>query len=144
MNDEMMTVITLDTVGASTGKAYKGVFKLKLHLNGLEQLEVDEKRRLLLGTNAEQASAAAKNLAYYYAQLGARILQAPEWWDDSVGYGGSKLVDLNVAEELIDLLRQAVEKQQDGIRAAAEKARSRVKEKVSKDAGKAVDGKSQG
>jgi hypothetical protein len=89
---------SIDVKGEITDKTWKGVFKTKLRLSHLDQLQQDEIRRDLLGKNPESASPRASNSADVFSFVLIHLIETPQWWD--MNGAGLDLEDDNVVAEI--------------------------------------------
>lgn len=96
---------TIDVLGETSGKAWKGVFKTKLRLSHRDQLRMDEIRRDLLGKSPEHASPRAHNQAEIFSTIAAHLTEMPQWW--TMEGNGLDLEDDNVVGEVYGRILQA-------------------------------------
>jgi hypothetical protein len=99
---------TVNVTGDVTGENFAGKFKMRTTLPHKMQLEMDELRRSLLGSNPGAASPRAINQAEVFAQINTYRLAAPSWWDDF--NGGLDLEDNNVVQEVYQGLIDGIAK----------------------------------
>ncbi len=86
-------VFDIDMVGDTTPKKYDGTFTVRCVLSmGQKHAMELEKTRLLGNYNAPTDELVG--LAVIFANLRAKIIDAPEWWKQS--QGGSNIMDENV------------------------------------------------
>jgi hypothetical protein len=90
-------------VTGSSGEIYRGIFKIKPQLTYRDTLRMDQKRRELVGGNAEFPSIDAQNISHVMAKISAHLVVSesspfPCWWKDS--NNGLDLVDSEPIEAL--------------------------------------------
>jgi hypothetical protein len=117
---------TVSVVGDTSGETFRGEFRAFKFLSHRQQLMLDQKRRELLGTNSESASARARNQAEVFAQLFVRLSDAPKWWSES-GYG-MDLVDDNIMVEVFNAAMKVEEEAIAELKKRADEARNSLKE----------------
>jgi hypothetical protein len=112
---------TIDVVGDTSGKTFKGLFKTKVRLSHRDQLRMDEVRRDLLGKNPEAAGVRAQNQADVFSLIAVHIIEAPQWW--GANGAGLDLEDDNVIAEvygkIVDVKTEAQKKLKDAAEAAS-------------------------
>jgi hypothetical protein len=116
---------TVSVVGETSGETFRGEFRAFKFLSHRQQLMLDQKRREILGTNPESASARARNQAEIFAQLFVRLSDAPKWWSES-GYG-MDLVDDNIMVEVFNGVMKVEEEAVNDMKKRAEAARENLK-----------------
>ena len=124
---ETTTKFSVSLVGESTGKPYSGDFVVKTVLTRRDAFIADERRRLVIGSNAESVPPGLNSEAFVLGQLMVRIVESPTWWRDSDG--GLNMEDLNVTMELFKL---AMEKEEERITALKKDSEKAVKELTKK------------
>lgn len=116
---------TVSVVGETSGETFRGEFRAFKFLSHRQQLMLDQKRREILGTSPESASARARNQAEIFAQLFVRLSDAPKWWSES-GYG-MDLVDDNIMIEVFNGVMKVEEEAVAEMKKRAEAAREQLK-----------------
>lgn len=116
MSTTNLEKFSIDCIGETTEKAWKGVFSCKLRLSHKDYLKQDEIRRDLLGTKAESASPRAQNTAELFSFVLIHLLESPQWW--TMNGNGLDLEDDNVVAEvygkIVELKVAAQKKVKDG------------------------------
>lgn len=121
---------TIDVQGDDSGKRWFGKFVVKTILSRKDRFLADEKRRLVLGADAVNASVDRATEAFMFGQLSVRVLESPTWWTES--NGGLELPDLNVIAAVFNEAMQCEDKRKKALSEEAETAAKEVKEAVSK------------
>jgi hypothetical protein len=116
---------TVSVVGETTGETFRGEFRAYKFLTHRQQLMLDQKRRELLGANAETASVRARNQSEVFSQLFVRLSEAPKWWLESGN--GMDLVDDNVMVEVFTAAMKVEEEAVASVRKKAEEAKESLK-----------------
>lgn len=93
----------VDTIGDTTFKRYEGQFTVRCVLNMGQKHALELEKSRLLGSYPNPTGDLA-GLAEVFATVRAKIVDAPEWWKQSVG--GTTVRDENV---LIYIYTQTVE-----------------------------------
>jgi hypothetical protein len=121
---------TVDVVGEDSGTRWFGKFVVKTLLSRKDRFMADEKRRLVLGADAINASVDRATEAFMFGQLSVRVVESPTWWKES--NGGLNLPDLNVIATVFNEAMQCEDKRKKALSEQAESAAKEVKEAVSK------------
>lgn len=117
---ETSATFTVDIAGITTGTNYAGKFTAKTILSRRDRFRADEIRRTVLGTNSAGAPAALNGEAYMIGMLAVRILEAPQWWQDSDS--GQDLTDINVIGELFRITSEKEDERQNEIKVKAKES----------------------
>ena len=91
-------------VGDTTYKKYDGQFTVRCVLTMGQKHGMELEKTRLMGNHASPTED-LKGLAIIFANLRAKITDAPEWWKQSVG--GATISDENVLIELFDQVEKA-------------------------------------
>jgi hypothetical protein len=91
----------IDHIGADTGKKYEGQFTVLCLLNASQKHAMALEVNRLLGNNINPTDELS-GFAQIFANLRAKIVDAPEWWKQS--RGGSTIDD----EDLLVVLHQKI------------------------------------
>lgn len=112
-------VFEFEEIGETTGKEYRGTFSCVCVLDMLQkQLVGIEKTKLQADfTNPDPE---LKGIAHILSNLRVRILDAPEWWQQS--NGGYSIQDENVIVLLYDNVMEGESKWRTKVQEAAQKA----------------------
>lgn len=116
---------TISVVGEVSGETFRGEFRALKFLTHRQQLLLDQKRRELLGANAEFSSARARNQAEIFSQLFVRLSEAPKWWIESGN--GMDLVDDNIMVEVFNAAMKVEEEAINAVKKKAEEAKEALK-----------------
>jgi hypothetical protein len=127
---ETTATFTINTVGENTGRVYTGKFLVKTVISRRDYFTADERRRMILGANAQAATPTVQGEAYLFGQLYVRILEAPKFWTDSDN--GLDLEDTNVIAEVFELTMQKEQERSQSLKEEADKAVKTLAKKVSK------------
>jgi hypothetical protein len=111
--------------GSKTGEKWVGKFTSKVLLSQADELNVDRRRRELLGANAIDASPGAQQRATIFAELWVRIIEAPSWWKDTAG--GLELLDDEPVSAVFNHTQAAEAERLKTIRERAEKAKEALR-----------------
>ena len=95
---ETFVQFSISEKGENSGKDFSGIFKIKTLLTRSDMFLSDQRRRDILGPNAESALDALKAEAFMLGQLFVRVVESPRFWKDS-NYG-LELEDINVISVL--------------------------------------------
>lgn len=97
-------IFEIDLNGDTTFKSYQGQFTCKcvLTMGQKHAMELEKSRLLGSYTNPTEE---LEGLAIIFANLRAKIVDAPEWWKQSLG--GSTVNDENVLIELYNQVQKA-------------------------------------
>jgi hypothetical protein len=131
------TEFSIDVVGDASGEQFKGKFKCRTRLSYRLDLQRDQRRRELLGTNLEHVSPEALAQAAMLAELGARLTSWPKWWPE-VGFGLDMEEDDNVLIAIHDKIKEAIKTERAEVAKGGETASKKVR-KVAQDAAKKDD-----
>lgn len=118
---------TIDVVGETTGKTWKGLFETKTALSHKDRFRQDEIRRELLGKNpgpvdpTSMTSRWAHNAADVFAFVLIHLTATPQWWD--MNDNGLGLEDDNVVRDLHDKIVELKAEAQKELEASAESAK---------------------
>lgn len=121
---ETTAKFSVNIIGESTGKPFAGTFTTKTVLTRGDRFIADQRRRELLGPQAQEAMPDLQLEAYMHGQLMVRILESPEWWKQS-DYG-KNLEDANVIIELFNLVREKEDKAKEDLKKNAEAALTKI------------------
>lgn len=116
---------TISVVGEVSGETFRGEFRALKFLTHRQQLLLDQKRRELLGSNAEFSSQRARNQAEIFSQLFVRLSEAPKWWIESGN--GMDLVDDNIMVEVFNAAMKVEEEAVASVKKKAEDAKEALK-----------------
>jgi hypothetical protein len=116
---------TISVVGEVSGETFRGEFRAFKFLTHRQQLLLDQKRRELLGANAEFSSARARNQAEIFSQLFVRLSEAPKWWIESGN--GMDLVDDNIMVEVFNAVMKVEEEAVNVVKKKADEAKEALK-----------------
>lgn len=116
---------TISVVGEVSGETFRGEFRALKFLTHRQQLLLDQKRRELLGGNAEFSSQRARNQAEIFSQLFVRLSEAPKWWLESGN--GMDLVDDNIMVEVFNAAMKVEEEAVASVKKKAEEAKEALK-----------------
>jgi hypothetical protein len=116
---------TISVVGEVSGETFRGEFRALKFLTHRQQLMLDQKRRELLGGNAEFSSQRARNQAEIFSQLFVRLSEAPKWWVESGN--GMDLVDDNIMVEVFNAAMKVEEEAVSSVKKKAEDAKEALK-----------------
>lgn len=116
---------TISVVGEVSGETFRGEFRALKFLTHRQQLLLDQKRRELLGGNAEFSSQRARNQAEIFSQLFVRLSEAPKWWLESGN--GMDLVDDNIMVEVFNAAMKVEEEAVASVKKKAEDAKEALK-----------------
>ena len=116
---------TISVVGEVSGETFRGEFRALKFLTHRQQLLLDQKRRELLGGNAEFSSQRARNQAEIFSQLFVRLSEAPKWWLESGN--GMDLVDDNIMVEVFNAAMKVEEEAVSSVKKKAEDAKEALK-----------------
>ena len=94
----------VDMQGDTTFKQYQGQFTCRCVLSMGQKHAMELERTRLLGNYASPTED-LKGIAIIFANLRAKITDAPEWWKQSLG--GASISDENVLIELFDQVEKA-------------------------------------
>ena len=94
----------IDLQGDTTFKQYQGQFTCRCVLSMGQKHAMELERTRLLGNHASPTED-LKGIAIIFANLRAKIIDAPEWWKQSLG--GATISDENVLIELYDQVEKA-------------------------------------
>ena len=90
-------ILSVDIVGDTTLKKYEGQFTVRCILTAGQRHIMELEKSRLLGSSPNPTDALV-GLAEVLATIRAKVIDAPEWWKQSVG--GSTLSDENVLMHL--------------------------------------------
>ena len=125
---ETTATFSISSTGETTNQAYNGSFTVKTLLSVRDRLAIDEERRMILGSDGQNADNMAKIFANMISQLRIRIVKAPEFWTEAGN--GIDLLDYNVLVEIFQLVVKKEEERKKEIIDQAEKARTELKSTV--------------
>lgn len=91
------STFSVDVVGDTTFKKYEGQFTVRCVLSAGQRHAMESEKSRLMGSSPQPTDALI-GLSEVLGTLRAKIVDAPEWWKQSVG--GSALTDENVLMEL--------------------------------------------
>lgn len=115
---------TIDVIGETTEKSWKGIFKTKLRLSHRDQLRQDELRRDLLGKSPEAASPRAINQAEIFSMVLTHLIETPQWW--TMNGNGLDLEDDNVVAEVYGKILEAKVEAAKKLKGEAEAAKAEL------------------
>jgi len=95
---------SVDIVGDTTFKKYDGQFTVRCVLTAGQRHLMELEKSRLLGSSPNPTDALV-GLAEVLATIRAKVIEAPEWWKQSVG--GSTLTDENVLMKLYNDVNEA-------------------------------------
>ena len=98
------STFNIDVAGDTTFKRYEGQFTVRCVLTAGQRHTMELEKSRLLG-NSVVPTDALVGLAEVLATLRAKIIEAPEWWKQSLS--GSNLSDENVLMELYNNASEA-------------------------------------
>ena len=101
------SIFDIDIVGDTTFKQYQGQFTVRCVLTAGQRHNMELEKSRLLGTSPQPTDALI-GLAEVLGTLRAKVVEAPEWWKQSIG--GSNLSDENVLMELYAKVGEAENK----------------------------------
>jgi hypothetical protein len=105
-----------DVIGDSTAEKFSGNFEGKVRLSHRDQLNKDQLRRQIIGTNPEFATKDSHMRAEILGHLSVSLVDGPKWWKESGG--GLDLFDDNV---LFDIYEKVTQEQSKAIEDAIKK-----------------------
>ena len=117
---ETTAKFSVSATGESTGKSYAGDFVVKTVLTRRDIFVADERRRIIVGSNAEAVPPALNGEAFMLGQLLVRIVDAPDWWKTSDG--GMNIEDANIIGELFRLTLEREEERLVKLKESSKKA----------------------
>ena|ERR1700677_1288973 len=94
----------IDLVGDTTFKKYEGQFTVRCVLTAGQRHLAELEKSRLLGSSTNPTDALV-GLAEVLATLRARVIEAPEWWKQSLG--GTTLSDENILMDLYNRVNEA-------------------------------------
>jgi hypothetical protein len=94
----------VDMLGDTTFKQYQGQFTCRCILNIGQKHSMELEKSRLLGSYVNPTED-LQGLAIIFANLRAKIIEAPEWWKQSAG--GTTINDENILVELFKQLQKA-------------------------------------
>jgi hypothetical protein len=97
-------IVEIDMLGDTTLKKYEGQFTIRCVLSAGQRHAMELEKSRLMGTSPQPTDALV-GLAEVLGTLRAKIVEAPEWWKQSLG--GSNLSDENVLMELYNKIGEA-------------------------------------
>lgn len=97
-------IIEVDLIGDTTFKRYQGQFTIRCVLSAGQRHTMEIEKSRLMGTSPQPTDALV-GLAEVLGTLRAKVVEAPEWWKQSLG--GSTLSDENVLMELYNKIGEA-------------------------------------
>jgi hypothetical protein len=97
-------IIEVDIEGDTTLKKYQGQFTVRCVLSAGQRHGMELEKSRLMGTSSQPTDALV-GLAEVLGTLRAKIVDAPDWWKQSLG--GSQLVDENVLMELYNKIGES-------------------------------------
>jgi hypothetical protein len=115
----------ISAIGDETGAHFSGTFKVRTILSRRDQFVADQRRRSILGADAQSAMPGLIGEAFMLSQLYVRIIEAPKWWQDSDG--GLELKDPNIISQLFDSTMKAVESAKQELLKEADEAKAKLK-----------------
>ena len=124
---ETEKVISINTVGEKSGRAYSGSFTVKMMMSQKDEFSADLIRRQIIGPSPDGTPPAA-NLqykAYIMGMIQARATVVPLFWENS--NMGMDIPDGNISLEVYDLILKAEEDFTAGIAKDSEKALKKLK-----------------
>lgn len=124
---ETTAKFSISVVGEESLNPYVGDFTVKTLLSMRDKFRADELRRLYLGINPDSASASAIGEAMVLAQLNVRIVEGPDWWNNSDG--GLSLSDNNVIGEIFKLALDKENERKNDLKKKANEATDKLKKK---------------
>lgn len=127
---ETTKIFSINEIGQRSGKSYDGKFTVKTLLTRRENFVADERRRFILGTNAQGAVPSLSGEAYMLGQLSVRIVDAPQWWVDSDN--GLDIVDENIIGILYKLMEEKVKEAEEEIAAKAKQSLEKLAKSTTK------------
>jgi hypothetical protein len=95
---DTISTIMLDSTGERTKSRFVGTFKIKRVLTHGDRFALERFYNMLLPKGME-VQEELKIRAAAIAELGVRIIEAPEWWDGS--HRGQDLIDSDVIYDLV-------------------------------------------
>ncbi len=95
---------SVDSEGDTTYKRYEGLFTVRCVLTMGQKHAMELEKSRLLGSYANPTGE-LEGLAIIFANLRAKIVDAPEWWKQSAG--GSTITDENVLVDVFNLINKA-------------------------------------
>lgn len=106
-------------VGSKTADEYKGSFKCRVVLSQLDEINIDRRRRELLGANPESAGPNAAGRAQMLGEIFVRLIpdSVPKWWKET-GDGCLLLDD----EPLTEVYNACIKAENDHAKEVKEKA----------------------
>ena len=122
---------TVDVIGETTGKTWKGVFEAKTILSHKDRFRQDELRREFLGKSPgvpdpmSVTSKWAHNAAEIFAFVLIHLTSAPQWWE--ANDSGLGLEDDNIVREIHDKIVEVKTEAQKKFEAEAETAKKELK-----------------
>jgi hypothetical protein len=96
--------IEIDIIGDTTFKKYQGQFTIRCVLSAGQRHSMELEKSRLMGMSPQPTDALV-GLAEVLGTLRAKVVEAPEWWKQSLG--GSQLNDENVLMELYNKIGEA-------------------------------------
>jgi len=88
-----------DHIGEITGKKYDGEFKVKCILSMFDKREL-ELKKTQLKADSQNPTNLLSSISHILATLQVRIINAPSWWEQSLG--GFDILDEDVVLALYD------------------------------------------
>jgi hypothetical protein len=98
------TTFNINVVGDATLKKYEGEFTVRCVLTVGQKLLMESEKSRLIGSSSFPTNDLV-GLSEILATLKAKIIEAPEWWKQSLG--GTSLSDENVLIELYTKVLEA-------------------------------------
>lgn len=127
--NETSSKFRISATGALTGKPYNGDFEVKTMPSFQDEMDFDAYFADILGPRPANYVAPIKihNYAFMLAFIQSRLLQAPDWWQQTRGGRDIEKGDLNVITEVFTKTSEAEAKAQEEIVAEGEKAKTSLK-----------------
>jgi hypothetical protein len=97
-------IVDIDVIGDTTFKQYRGQFTIRCVLSAGQRHAMELEKSRLMGTSPQPTDALV-GLSEVLGTLRAKIVEAPDWWKQSLG--GSSLSDENVLMELYNKIGEA-------------------------------------
>lgn len=121
------STFSINIKGDDSGDSYKGKFRVLTLMSRRDVFAADEIRRRIIGLMGDMAPPALVTEAFMIGQLQIRIVEAPQWWEDSEG--GEILADKNLIIELFKECMKAEEDRRSKLKTDSEAAKKRMRKK---------------
>lgn len=112
-------VFDFDMTGSDTGRRYEGRFTVRCVLNMAQKHALELEKTRLMGNYASPTDGLA-GIAVVLANLRVKIVDAPEWWKQSLG--GYEIMDEDVLVALYQKIQEAENKWREDLKEKAKKA----------------------